>query len=292
MQPSPWLNSREIWKLVHKLNWSDSDYDIHKMYFLSLFSHLVYYKITVQEFAQFRRATVVPSFSFQEQIYNRDLDFEQIVRPLDVEILDIIENEYFIAIIFKIKDLKIISFRGTSNLFDWRINLDARGIDFYEGRFHHGFFSETIRTLKELSRSNYLKNGLIYLTGHSLGGALAGVMSALTTSSIKGNLVSVYTFGTPRFGNNKFSLPWQKPYCCIRKGDPVPNTPPIWLGYEDPEFLINTCGKPIDFDRGISEMNFVKLTLKQWRLEFFNDHSMEGYVEEILQKLRLTSNLL
>ena len=53
-----------------------------------------------------------------------------------------------------------------------------------------------------------------------------------------GDRISLYTFGAPRVGNQKWSryvngLPFaSRMFRIHRKGDPIPYLPPTWVGYE------------------------------------------------------------
>lgn len=288
----PWLNNAEISTILRSMDWTKKSFDIHKLYIMSIFSELVYHKITEFDYQQYRRATVVPCFAFQELFAEKRSDIEELVRQMRGELIDVFDRRYFVAAIIQIGPIKIIAIRGTSALYDWTINLNVRTVAFQGGRLHRGFFSETIETLCELIKTPHLDKGIIYVTGHSLGGALAALMSRIASRSISANLVSVYTFGMPRYGDNKSIYQWVEPYSCIRPGDPVPNVPPELFGFEDPAFLYNPGGQRAEFERGISGINFVAFNYKNLRLGFFEDHAMERYLEDTLLGLRNASTLI
>lgn len=104
-----------------------------------------------------------------------------------------------------------ITFRGTSSLQDWLIDLDCSTVspDFYNNekiQVHNGFYKQysSIRQhiLTFLFQSRHRK---IVVCGHSLGGALA----TLCALDIVVNLVIstqpiVVTIGSPRVGNKEF----------------------------------------------------------------------------------------
>lgn len=288
----PWLDNTEIWKIMRHVDWQDPAFDIHKLYIMSLFSKLVYHKITDIDLDQYRRATVVPCFAFQELIAERRSDIEELVARMDGQLIDIIERKYFVAAIVRIGPITVIAIRGTAALYDWTINFNARTVSFQGGRMHRGFFAEVIATLRELSETPHLDGDIIYATGHSLGGALAALLSRIASPSIAGTLVSVYSFGMPRSGDNRSDYPWVRPYSCIREGDPVPNTPPKFLGYEDPAFLCEPAGKPASFDRRSAVRDFIAFNVDNFRLSFAQDHAMERYIEDVLTSARACSPLL
>ena len=73
----------------------------------------------------------------------------------------------------------------------------------------------------------------IYLAGHSLGGALAQIGSAVLGCD---QIAACYTFGSPRVGNKYFDL-WVKPpsYRVVNFADIVPQVP--WVGFPFPPQL-------------------------------------------------------
>jgi triacylglycerol lipase len=97
----------------------------------------------------------------------------------------------------------VIVFRGSDDIGNWKINAHAYQQMFGDlGKVHNGFKTAYLSIKNELN--NYIKeNSLpIFVTGHSLGAALA----ILTTSELatSTNFDSCYTYGSPRVGNPDF----------------------------------------------------------------------------------------
>ena len=73
-------------------------------------------------------------------------------------------------------------------------------------------------------------NALIYVTGHSLGGAIAVLTAAeLSLEKYDYNLATVYTYGKPRVGNKKFASWFDDRldgFRIIHNKDIVPANPP------------------------------------------------------------------
>lgn len=95
-----------------------------------------------------------------------------------------------------------MAFRGTDELDDWIDNINSRIVKELFGEFHRGFWKATDRVwcdiyqkYKEINASNPQKP--LFLTGHSLGGAMAIVASAKLIH-LDQPFISVYTFGQPR----------------------------------------------------------------------------------------------
>ena len=101
-----------------------------------------------------------------------------------------------------------MSFRGSTDIKNWINNLQV-GFTSYSGcsgcSIHQGFYvsyKSIISTVKKQvsSLKSLYRNSGIYITGHSLGGALASIISIDIQKEI-GAVNHVYTFGEPRVGN-------------------------------------------------------------------------------------------
>jgi triacylglycerol lipase len=116
------------------------------------------------------------------------------------------------------------------------------------GKVHSGFlkaFSETSPLITELV-ANRLAGQRIWLTGHSLGGALATLAAAyLGAEAIQG----LYTYGCPRVGDAAFAsiLPAQSYIRFVHRDDWVPTVPPGILGYVHAGTLHPVTGPPRNF---------------------------------------------
>jgi len=163
----------------------------------------------------------------------------------------------------------IVAFRGSSSIKDflqdaecWKEDLisNARGT----AAVHHGFL-EGFNAIDEavVSRVKIMlglaPQAKIYLTGHSLGGALA-LLGALEFSRQGLPVAGVVTFGQPRVGNKVFaalydaapSVNQQRPaaatlrdvtFRVVNQNDIVPRTPGLLLGYRH-------CGQEIFLQPG------------------------------------------
>jgi triacylglycerol lipase len=102
-------------------------------------------------------------------------------------------------------DVTVIAFRGT-NLgegADWIVNLNfVFTNDADRGMFHPGFagayapMKDEVELLVGVARPKYL-----WITGHSLGGALAAICAFEMTERNIGHVTDVMTFGQPMVGN-------------------------------------------------------------------------------------------
>lgn len=106
----------------------------------------------------------------------------------------------------------IIAFRGTSNIRDWITDAQfLRSLLVEEANgdrceVHAGFLAAYESVIEELAaylRKIVVGERKVFVTGHSLGGALA-ILAALELKRQKFAIAQVYTFGQPRVGNAAF----------------------------------------------------------------------------------------
>lgn len=139
-------------------------------------------------------------------------------------------------------DIAVIAFRGTAGMLDWVTNFKFRQRSSLTGTegIHRGFlgaynnFGEEIREL--LAKRNPKR---IWITGHSLGGAMAACCAFDLLRNDYENL-QIVTFGQPRIGNEKLAG-----YLADKLGngylrvmneaDPVPKMPPS-IGFLFPAY--------------------------------------------------------
>lgn len=150
-------------------------------------------------------------------------------------------------------DVAVIAFRGTDMYchHDWIANLSLRDrTQLGDGRvvhrgFHnaYGLFSEQIRSRLEDRRPRY-----VWITGHSLGGAMAACCGYdLAIHDIP--FTGLVTFGQPRIGNQAMAQYLQENVGTrylrfVNEGDFVPLAPP-GLGIAFPDYW--HCGARIRF---------------------------------------------
>lgn len=102
------------------------------------------------------------------------------------------------------EDYLCMVFRGTDEALDWLDNINALPVNEIFGDFHRGFWNSTEDVWGEMYGKyiwvNKKNRRPLFLTGHSLGGAMATVAaSKLIHRDLP--FTSVYTFGQPRAMN-------------------------------------------------------------------------------------------
>ena len=126
----------------------------------------------------------------------------------------------------------VVAFRGTEPT-EWNdIKADLRA--FHDDGFHKGFLIEYRKLeqrIKNRIRNFKLENPNreIYITGHSLGGAMATVASCLLEEDIK----AVYTFGAPRACSWSTAKKYNVNHIrVVNNNDVVPKVPFWWIGFK------------------------------------------------------------
>lgn len=131
---------------------------------------------------------------------------------------------------------RVISIRGTLSHFEWLENFDALAVEsqYGAGRVHQGFQIAYSAIAKSIRAAQWTAKSLsnVWITGHSLGAALATLCAADFAHRLAEPLV--YTFGGPRVGQSDFSTWFDRaiPECyrMVNRWDIVPDLPlaPGW----------------------------------------------------------------
>ena len=131
-------------------------------------------------------------------------------------------------------DVTVIAFRGTdfSEVSDWMANLDRSGTPTGHGKVHEGFYSayksmkpQVVEILKARDSTH------LWVTGHSLGGALALLCAYDLESNEDRDLNGVITFGQPMVARQQFATHIDKLLLgryarFVNRDDVVPKVPP------------------------------------------------------------------
>lgn len=144
----------------------------------------------------------------------------------------------------------VIAFRGTEQkISDWLTDSRAVPKEIDRTKVHGGFFrafteaqgkdGKTVsETIDAIMKSQAVKDGQgktlpLFITGHSLGGALALLTTKMLADDING---ACYTFGAPRVANYEYFKEVKTPiYRVVNSADVVPRLPPgalmpVWVG--------------------------------------------------------------
>lgn len=150
---------------------------------------------------------------------------------------------YFLGI----DDTAVFVFRGTDDFADWMINLKTTTIQTKPGFAHKGFQTSYLSLKpKVMDALLRFKPKYVWVTGHSLGGALAVLCAYDLASNENRNIHGLMTFGQPMVADRTLAtsidqiLP-QKFAHFVNESDIVPRSPPFWFYH---------CGNMVWFFEG------------------------------------------
>ena len=180
---------------------------------------------------------------------NRDLNIGFLKKILEVsgfeliDTIDVGETQGFACKCIEPKESPyiVIAFRGTENkISDWLTDADAIPTSIGNSKVHTGFHNafNIIKDHEDMSVKDRITqimdspkvkddNGVLlplFITGHSLGGALALITTKTLAPDVNG---ACYTFGAPRVANYEYFDMLKTPvYRIVNSSDIVPRVPP------------------------------------------------------------------
>lgn len=141
------------------------------------------------------------------------------------------------AFLVKTHEYAVLAFRGTevTKREDVKTDIRATMHSIIEGKVHTGF----IRAYKSLEKKieaslEKVKDLPLYITGHSLGAALATIATQYLERNhiIRDRIAACYTYGSPRVGNHEFDRAFRSAiYRIVNTTDIVTIIPLLAMGY-------------------------------------------------------------
>ena len=177
-----------------------------------------------------------------------------------------VRNDEFSYQVKQTEGITILVFRGTQNAknalitdIDFRIFKDEElGVN-----LHRGFRDAAMHILKDIDE-NYKLEQVVYLTGHSMGGAVAKIIGLWLDQ--RGHDVQIYTFGSPKVSTGYFG---NRPihFRVSFRNDPVPFLPPYPFLHSG----IHVDPETLEWDESHDEESFFKIDCR--------DHSIQEYYD-------------
>ena len=177
-----------------------------------------------------------------------------------------VRNDEFSYQVKQTEGITILVFRGTQNAknalitdIDFRIFKDeALGVN-----LHRGCRDAAMHILKDIDE-NYKLEQVVYLTGHSMGGAVAKIIGLWLDQ--RGHDVQIYTFGSPKVSTGYFG---NRPihFRVSFRNDPVPFLPPYPFLHSG----IHVDPETLEWDESHEEESFFKIDGR--------DHSIQEYYD-------------
>lgn len=204
------------------------------------------------------------------------------------------------AVAWEHSDDIIIAFRGTADLRNWLTDLDCMFVEWGAGVLIHAGFAVALKSVRdkinEIVFAPGYKSKRIWVTGHSLGGALAKLFAFETAFDMGRKTISgIYTFGQPRVGNAAFrdfynDCLGDRTFRVVHADDIVPRIPWLLGSYRH-------CGHEVFYPAPVGRdsvepridlpwpakflADVPGLCRELWydRLEFLTDHHISNYLQ-------------
>ena len=190
-------------------------------------------------------------------------------------------------------ELCMISFRGTevTSPTDWLVDIKLRKESRFYGnvrcRIHRGFidaFAAISLPLTNALDKHEASKKLVMLAGHSLGAAVATIAAAELAHIGKVNVLSLFTFGSPRVGNAAFAKFLKKNVINITRfvnnNDVVARIPLFWYQHAG-ALCYFTCRKNMRLNPGwlfrLADRVAGWFLSRKGAFDVLQDHSMTGY---------------
>ena len=282
-------------------DWEDQSFDWDKAFVASVFAKMPYLRVPEIELKCANRSNIIPCAEFREIIQTEEWPYsERRIRSFDVGEFFIVVTQYAVAVVVEIGKVIFISLRGTLFLYDWLVNLNVsksrpftnEAVDVY---FHKGFYHAAARCMRIISSEllrRYGSENTIYVTGHSLGGALAAIIHAIWSidgvsrqqfgyKQWRGKSLEThacYTFGMPRYGNFSAVEHLESPFHIYNEADIVPTVPPRLLGFYDSpmEYCLKSKGG-VD-NANVKGRSFSQFIFRLAALKGIKEHDIELYI--------------
>ncbi len=191
-------------------------------------------------------------------------------------------------------DMILIAFRGTEpkKLLDWMTDAEIAMADFLGGKVHAGFLraldniwddlTSAITTLQTSAQS-------VWVTGHSLGAALATLAAARFRLQLAKPVNGIYTYGSPRVGDTDFQMRFNQlceltTFRYVNNADGVTRVPPREMGYRHIGTLVyfDADGKiTSDVHRWNQFLDSVKGDVEGFltgKVAVLDDHLIKNYI--------------
>lgn len=199
------------------------------------------------------------------------------------------------AVLIEHQDYFCLAFRGTDEIADWLDNINVFSEKVLFGEFHRGFWSSLDDVWKPLFEEYQAlrqeKRRPLFLTGHSLGGAMAAVAAAKLIHEDR-PFTSAYTFGQPRTMTlataRIFNVEAKSKFFRFQNNnDIVTRIPARLMGYSHVgSYLYISEEKKLYNDPGfwlrfLDSIDGVVSDFGNKKLDAIADHNMDNYLEAV-----------
>lgn len=204
------------------------------------------------------------------------------------------------GVVIKHEDFVVAAFRGTDEIGDWLDNLNCVPQPGPLGDVHIGFYKALMDIWPQMKKairsfrrtSNGLPDRPLWLTGHSLGGALT-TLAVATLIEADETFYGAYTFGSPRVGDRNFARNFNveakdKVFRFQNNADIVSRVPARIMGYSHVgSFVYISENGELSTDIGwwyrfMDTVKGVITDIGETGLDSIKDHSIKEYIDAIV----------
>lgn len=201
------------------------------------------------------------------------------------------------AALIEHQDYLCMAFRGTDEIVDWLDNINAFPVKELFGSFHRGFWGSLEDVWGGLEQCyqalRQKKKRPLFITGHSLGGAMATIAAARFVH-LDLPFISVYTFGQPRAMTKETSQVFDveaktRFYRFQNNNDMVTRVPARLMGYSHVGTSIYISENGTIYDdpgfwfRFLDSVDGAMEAVANSKFDGIEDHDIRHYVRAVKQ---------
>lgn len=181
-------------------------------------------------------APTMPLAQISSSVYNSGHTLETTLSDWGLTELEELSDGSMFSCVASNEEIVVVGFRGTDDAIDWLTNFDLVSIRLGTGFVHRGFHRSTtalVARAVEAAKAQGAASKLIWITGHSLGGAMALLFAydCLQTKAL--DITGLVTFGQPMVVNGGLAANLNTALSgrylrFVNGGDSVPRMVPLY----------------------------------------------------------------
>lgn len=153
-------------------------------------------------------APAMPLAQISSSVYSSGDKLETTLRDWGLTQIEELTDGSMFACVASNKNAVVVAFRGTDDAIDWLTNFDILFVRLGVGYVHRGFHQATAAMVSRAvnaAKAQGAANKRIWITGHSLGGAMALLFAydCLQTTAL--DITGLITFGQPMVVDGKLA---------------------------------------------------------------------------------------
>jgi pimeloyl-ACP methyl ester carboxylesterase len=195
------------------------------------------------------------------------------------------------VLIQQMPEQTVVAFRGSSSVRDWITNAQFVRRDYFGAGVHAGFAKAFEGVLDALLDAIEKFRRPFWITGHSLGGAVAQLAAWRLPAAYSVPVERCYTYGQPRLGDARFRSRYneagpKESYRLINGADIIPRIPGVLMGFRhagEPRYLfpftkrlLGRMALPLLLASDLLDMG--ETVLSQRRFAPLSEHSIQRYI--------------